>query len=582
MIASLTVVAGATAPSGSVSAAPDTIVSATSPTTGITYTGRYSCMEQRPSFVASRPSRLAYVKLEGVSGGSVTYSQAQYVDNRDLDSRVAFDVAGVPRDNRSSATTFQLRDTFAIGQSPGAYGPVFLTIAKPSCPDYSAGARGSFTAIAPQRVLDTRAGKQVNYTGQKPAAGASIKVPAAVMPDRPNGVIAVSLTLTVTQPSRRMFAQVYPAGLASPGASSNVNPPDAGVTTANAAIVPVASDGSFSVYVNHSANVIVDINGYFVEAQGAVAAGRLQTIEPKRLLDTRASTRTNHAGGTPASGSTTTVDLTALSSGLPAGATAALVNVTVTRTTGAGYVQAAAAGELVPGTSSVLNATRPNQSVAGLSLVPLSDDGRIDLYTLRSADLIVDLIGWFTGEEATASESGLFVAIPPERIRDTRRATNLNQETFGGSGGCCSSSGAVLGYTGVGGLASAVVLNVTAIDGGTTWVHHGRAVAGGLHGQLPRDGSRCQRCGGAPLGGRRVLCTVVDGRQLRKLPRDGGRHVRLLHPLSLRHPAVQTGQSAASRKRPRPTSATAAIFGNIESSCVDVSGGLSPSSSSVP
>ena len=315
-------------------------------------------------------------------------------------------------------------------------------------------------------MLDTRTGKQVNYSGAKPAAGTSIKVPAAVMPDRPSGVTAVSLTLTITQPARRMFAQVYPAGLAEAGASSNVNPPGTNVTTANAAIVPVAADGSFSVYVNHSANAIVDINGYFVEASGAVTAGRLQTIQPKRLLDTRPDTRTNYTGSKPSSGSTTTVDLTALASGLPSGATAAIVNVTVTRTTGPGYVQAAAAGELIPGTSSVLNATGSNQSVAGLSLVPLSADGKIDLYTLRSADLIVDLIGWFTGDEAAASTSGLFVAIPPERIRDTRRATNLNQETFGGAGGCCSSSGATLGYTGVGGLASAVVLNVTAIDGG--------------------------------------------------------------------------------------------------------------------
>ena len=104
--AAVSIVSVGAAPVGSVLAAGEPVVTATSPTTGITYTGRYSCMEQRPSFVASRPSRLAYVKLEGVSGNTVTYSQAQYVDNRDLDSRVAFDVAGVPRETGTARPSF--------------------------------------------------------------------------------------------------------------------------------------------------------------------------------------------------------------------------------------------------------------------------------------------------------------------------------------------------------------------------------------------------------------------------------------------------------------------------------------------
>ena len=116
-----------------------------------------------------------------------------------------------------------VEDVFANGEFQG--GPVFMTITPDSCPGYADDERGSFRAIAGQRVLDTRPDKAVNYWGPKPAAGSSVKIPASVMPDRPAGVLAVSLTVTLVQANRRGFAQVYPAGVATPGGASNVNTP---------------------------------------------------------------------------------------------------------------------------------------------------------------------------------------------------------------------------------------------------------------------------------------------------------------------------------------------------------------------
>ena len=158
-----------------------------------------------------------------------------------------------------------------------------------------------------------------------------------------------------------------------------------------------------------------------------------------------------------------------LQSGLPAGATAAVVNITVTRTTGPGFVQAAAAGSLQVGTSSVLNVAGPGQSIAGLTIVPLSADGRIDVYTLGGADVLVDLFGWFTGDDAEVNDSGLFVPLTPERIFDSRRATSMNPNTFTSDpGGCCSGSDAALGFASLQGRSSAVFLNATAIARGET------------------------------------------------------------------------------------------------------------------
>ncbi len=462
------VVGSVGSPSGSVSASNQVRVSGTSPTTGVTYTMIHSCMAQMPSAIASRPGADVFVKLEFVRDGVVVRDVNDRVDNRSDDNRLDFQ----RRDNPSSVGTdgisFRLRDVF-VSEGIATFGPPFLTLIPEPCPDYADDVRGSFAAIAPTRTLDTRPGQTVNYSGPKPAAGSSVTIPAAVMPERPVGVLAVSLTVTMVQPDAGAFAQVYPFGATTPGAASNVNAPGPGVNIANGAVVPVAADGSVSVFTSGSSHLLVDINGYFVAQVGDVSAGRLETIDPKRVFDTRDASPVNSTGAKPAPGSTTTVDLTALSSGLPSGATAAVVNITVTRTTGPGFVQAAAAGRLEVGASSVLNVSNPGQSIAGLTIVPLSAEGRIDVYTLGGADVLVDLFGWFTGDGAEASSSGLFVPLTPERIFDSRRPTSMNPNTFTGDpGGCCSGSDAALGFASLQGRASAVFVNATAIARGET------------------------------------------------------------------------------------------------------------------
>ncbi len=105
-----------------------------------------------------------------------------------------------------------------------------------------------------------------------------------------------------------------------------------------------------------------------------------------------------------------------------------MVNITATESGGPGFVQAAAAGALDPGESSVLNLTGADQTVAGLSFVPLDANGRIALFASGSTHLIVDLVGWFTGTSATPSNTGKFVPLTPERIYDSRFETMVNVE----------------------------------------------------------------------------------------------------------------------------------------------------------
>ncbi|MFK7918620.1 MAG: hypothetical protein AB8G14_11110 [Ilumatobacter sp.] len=447
------------APAGSVSATNQERVTATSPTTGVTYSAIHSCVAQMPSATATQPAEDVFVQLQYVRNGDVIFEVNDRVDFRSDDNRLKFQRSDTPFFLGIDDVTFRFRDVF-VSDGLSSFGPVFMTITPQPCPDYGDEQRGAFEAIAPQRVLDTRPDQSINFSGSKPGAGASVKIAAADMPGRPANAVAVSATITMVQPDRRGFAQAYPTGSVVPGSASTVNSPDRGVNIANGAVVPFGADGSISLFTSGGSHLLVDINGYFVKTATAVAGGRLESIDPARLFDSR-------AGSKPAPDSITTVDLTVLESGLPPGATAAVVNITAARTTAPGFVQAAASGSLAVGESSVLNVTGVGQSVAGLSIVPVSSDGKIDLYTRGGADLIVDLFGWFTGPDAEVSGSGLFVPLTPERVFDSRRATSMNPNTFTDEfSGCCSGSDAALGFASLQDKVSAVFLNATAIGFG--------------------------------------------------------------------------------------------------------------------
>jgi hypothetical protein len=52
-------------------------------------------------------------------------------------------------------------------------------------------------------------------------------------------------------------------------------------------------------------------------------------------------------------------------------------------------------------------------------------DGKFNVYTLVETDLVVDVTGYFTGNDAAASTDGLFVPVTPFRMLDTREASNV-------------------------------------------------------------------------------------------------------------------------------------------------------------
>ncbi|MEV6675714.1 hypothetical protein AB0N09_02450 [Streptomyces erythrochromogenes] len=125
---------------------------------------------------------------------------------------------------------------------------------------YYAATGSAFTAAGPVRLLDTRDGTGARAGAVGPGGVVSLQVTGtAGVPAQ--GVTAVVLNVTVTNPTEAGHLIVHPHGIARPGVS-NLNY-TAGQTVANLVVVPVV-DGKVTFYNNSgSTDVIADLNGYF-------------------------------------------------------------------------------------------------------------------------------------------------------------------------------------------------------------------------------------------------------------------------------------------------------------------------------
>ncbi|MFG2339890.1 PKD domain-containing protein [Streptomyces yangpuensis] len=228
-----------------------------------------------------------------------------------------------------------------------------------------------FTPLAPARVLDTRT------TGGKLGGGQTRTVKVAGVGGIPADATAVAFNLTSTGTTQNTHVIAYPDP-AKRTATSNLNP-EPGVDKSNQAIVPVGPDGTVTLYNNSGAtDLILDAVGYYAQ-QGK---GLFTPVAPTRLADTRST-------GRIAPGATTTVG------GIPVNALGAVVNITATDTTAAGFLAAHADGAARPEASS-LN-TRPGVPVPNHVTTPAAG-GRIAIWNSwgGSNHVITDLLGYFT------------------------------------------------------------------------------------------------------------------------------------------------------------------------------------------
>ena len=124
-------------------------------------------------------------------------------------------------------------------------------------------------AITPCRLVDTRASQGFPGLFGPPSLSGSemtrnIPVPLSSC-DIPANAKAYSLNVTVVPPGPFGYLTVWPTGATMPVVST-LNALT-GAITANAAIVAAGVNGSISVFATHPTDLIIDINGYFIEVQ---------------------------------------------------------------------------------------------------------------------------------------------------------------------------------------------------------------------------------------------------------------------------------------------------------------------------
>jgi len=188
--------------------------------------------------------------------------------------------------------------------------------------------------------------------------------------------------------------------------------------------------------------------------------GSYVSVTPFRISDTRPNSGQPNAGKTLTAAATLSVQVTGVGTApVPAGASAAVLNVTAVNPTASGFLTVFPAGTTMP-TVSNLN-FKPAVTVANLVTVPLSSSGMVSIYNhAGSTNVVVDVDGYYTSTPLT-NGSGLYNSLSPTRV--------LGSLQIGTAvGPNISSSVTVAGTAAADGVpsnATAVVANVTAAHG---------------------------------------------------------------------------------------------------------------------
>jgi len=316
-----------------------------------------------------------------------------------------------------------------------------IASASPAVPVAADGGTTAYRPLAPCRLMDTR------QSPGKPDPGWTTTLAVRGRCGVAADATAVAVTVTVTQADGAGFVTAWPSGVGMPTASSNNYASDE--TRANGATLSLGADGNLALFTSQGVHVIVDVSGEFYPTSSATS-GRYFPLTPFRHIDTRTTATPLSPNGTR------NIPLPA---NVPADATAMAVMLTITDAPTAGFVTAYPAGTDQPFTSA-LNTDKAHQIRTATQIVPVTAQG-MNVFSVAGGNIIIDVVGYFSGVSAGAGSTGLFVPATPTRILDTR---NGNEIYPGGA-----MLAATSGVTGVN--AQAVAANVTVTQSGPAgWV----------------------------------------------------------------------------------------------------------------
>src|ERR1035437_9926056 len=266
----------------------------------------------------------------------------------------------------------------------------------------TSGGAGHFNPLTPARITDTRAGSGQTNAGMTLTAGGTLTVQATGKGGVPaTGVSAVEVNVTEAANTAGGFLTVFPQGNTAPTVS-NLNYVS-GQIIANRVIVPVnPANGQFSIF-NHAGNtdVVVDVDGYFTDSTGASGAGSLfNPVTVARVIDTRSSSPIGPNG-----------NLNVPITGIPSGASAAVLNVTEASNTAGGFLTVspttpaplASDVNFVPRVSPV----DPKVIVANGDIAALASNGSLNVYNHDgNTNVVLDVAGYFTPAATTPPPTG--------------------------------------------------------------------------------------------------------------------------------------------------------------------------------
>ena len=321
----------------------------------------------------------------------------------------------------------------------------------------SLGSGGEFHSIVPDRILDTRdAGLDIAPTGRKatgsPASAPVLDVPVVGKAGLPaftdadgdgfdDNVLAVVVNITVIAPTRPGYLRAF--GTGTPEGETSVVNFRADERVPNSAVLRPGEGGKISLRLitpdgAGSANIAVDVSGWFSSSAYGPRGARTVTIDPARIFDSR----TAQFGGAPLGGlgqknipirGATQMGTSNVVVPADPDVVGVILNVTgVNRQPNSAITFAsvlpAPVASLGQVSTSNLNLDR-GQLRANLAIVPVPDDGDLTLFnSAGSAHYIVDVVGYLlAGEPADTTAGRIVPLVAPFRAFDTRAPEHFAQ-----------------------------------------------------------------------------------------------------------------------------------------------------------
>ena len=179
-----------------------------------------------------------------------------------------------------------------------------------------------------------------------------------------------------------------------------------------------------NVFVTDTANVVLDIDGYFASPSSSTLA--FYPLTPCRVADKRSNTYPQGLGAPHLAGSVAR-DFPVLNSPcIPSGVNAAAYSFNVTAVpypgqgSRLGYLELWPTGQQPQNPVSTLN-NLTGTNVANAAIIPAGNNGAITAYASNDTDLLIDVNGYFA---APGADGLSLYPQPPCRVFDSRRIAN--------------------------------------------------------------------------------------------------------------------------------------------------------------